>query len=282
MVAAAYFLRSGAIRSGLHLVLSSEVPPGTGLGSSSAMAVALIRTLSTVAGTEMTRCEVAELACHLEIELLGMPIGKQDQYASAYGGLNLLTFSNDDVGVRPVVMPYGVQRALDSRLLLFSTGATHHSGTLLRQQRENLRTDPAVRETMHAMKAMTGEMQSALRCGALDDVGRLLHEGWERKKRLSGGMTSERIDTLYTAARAAGALGGKITGAGGGGYLLVYCPSAAQEALKTAMASFGADELPFTFDRVGGQVVSNSHDDRSATVAIVRETRPRSKTLIPR
>jgi D-glycero-alpha-D-manno-heptose-7-phosphate kinase len=244
------------LRHGVDLFLSAEAPPGTGLGSSSAMAVALVRALAAYQGASLEAREAAELACRLEIEQLGMPIGKQDQYASAFGGLNTLTFTARGVQVCPLHLEPATVDALRTRLLLFATGRSHRSPDILREQRARTGRTAAVTESLHALKALAGEMAAALRRGDLDGFGRLLDVSWQHKKRLSQKISSEVIDGWYRAAREAGALGGKITGAGGGGFLLLYCPPQAQPTVRAAMGEAGLRELSFSFDRDGARVLT--------------------------
>ena len=242
--------------TGIDLFLASEVPPGTGLGSSSAMAVALVRSLATYVGLPLDATEVAERACALEIERLDMPIGKQDQYASAFGGLNAIEFSTRGVTVRPLELAPGVAAALGSRLLLFSTGQSRDSAGILREQRAHTSTKPMVIGSLHRLKALAHEMCEALVDEDLDGFGRLLDQGWQEKRRLSGKISTPVIDIWYQAAREAGALGGKLTGAGGGGFLLLYCPPSRQAVVRTVMAGLGLCELPFDFDYTGVQVLN--------------------------
>jgi D-glycero-alpha-D-manno-heptose-7-phosphate kinase len=248
-----WFAERGLIQSGVDLFLASEVPPGSGLGSSSAMAVGLVRALASRAGMTLGPGELAELASWLEIERLGMPIGKQDQYASAFGGLNAIEFASDRVRVEPLDLPPNVMTELSSHLLLFSTGRTRDSAAILREQRENTLTNPMVVESLHRIRALAAEMRTSLVDGDLDQFGRLLDLGWQEKKGLATTVSSGAIDRWYDAARRAGALGGKVAGAGGGGFLLLYCPSGCQRAVRTAMARFGLRELSFDFDLTGAQ-----------------------------
>ncbi|HZR43884.1 MAG TPA: hypothetical protein VFB12_27465 [Ktedonobacteraceae bacterium] len=241
---------------GVDLFLASDVPPGTGLGSSSAMAVALISALTALAGLQMTAAEAAELACHLEIERLHMPIGKQDQHASATGGLNTIEFMREGVQVTPLELPGDVISSLNARLLLFATGQTRDSADILGQQREDTQKKPKTIESLHRIKALAIEMREALLRGDLDGFGQLLDEGWREKKGLSHKVSSETIDQWYEVARQAGAIGGKITGAGGGGFLLLYCPQACQQAVRKALEVFGLKEMSFDLDFVGVQVLS--------------------------
>lgn len=249
------FARRGLRETGIDLFMAAEVPPGSGLGSSSAMAVALGHALAVYTGRRIQPDEAAELACKLEIERLGMPIGKQDQYASAFGGLNTIEFRTSGVTVRPLALPDGVATALSARLLLFSTGQTRDSATILRQQEADTRSKAGVVVSLHRMKALAAEMRSALEAGELDRFGQLLHRGWMEKRALSTKVSTAEIDYWYEAARAAGALGGKIAGAGGGGFLLLYCPVRSQPALRAALAEFGLRELAFDFDTHGAQVL---------------------------
>jgi D-glycero-alpha-D-manno-heptose-7-phosphate kinase len=251
----ARFARHGLAATGIDMLLTSEVPPGTGLGSSSAMAVALTRALVDYVGGDLTTQEIAETACALEIDYLGMPIGKQDQYASAFGGLNTIEFSTAGVTVTPLPLTPGTLRALDDRLMLFSTGIQRSSGPLLSRQQANMRDQPAVLEALHRIKQFAFAMCERLSVADLDGFGRLLHECWLEKQRLSSEMSSPTIDGSYAAARAAGALGGKITGAGGGGYLLLYVPLESQSRVRRALHTRGLREMPFTFDRDGVQVM---------------------------
>jgi D-glycero-alpha-D-manno-heptose-7-phosphate kinase len=246
-----WFAERGLFQRGVDLFLASEVPPGSGLGSSSAMAVGLVRALAAHGGTPMDATEAAELASWLEIERLGMPIGKQDQYASAFGGLNAIEFASDSVRVESLDLPPDVTAALSSRLLLFSTGRARDSAAILHEQRANTLSKAVVIESLHRIKALAGEMRGALLDGDLDRFGRLLDLGWQEKKRLATKVSSGAIDRWYDAARTAGALGGKVAGAGGGGFLLLYCPPGSRAAVRAAMSRFGLRELSFDFDLTG-------------------------------
>lgn len=256
-----WFADSGLRRRGVDLVMASEVPPGTGLGSSSAMAVALVRALAGYVGQELDAGEVAEIASHLEIGRLAMPIGKQDQYASAFAGLNAIEFHAGSVEVRTLVMRARIRELLASRLLLFSTGKSRNSGDILRQQRAATLTDPTVIRSLHCLKALAQDLCTTLEGEDLDGFGDLLHAAWQQKKRLSRRISSDSIDRWYDIARDAGAGGGKITGAGGGGYLLLYCREEHQNALRHAMAGCGLEELTFGFAGTGAR------DTRKASVS---------------
>lgn len=250
-----WFARRGLMRDGVELHLSADVPPGSGLGSSSAMAAALVHALAGICHMPMNAKLAAELVCALEIDRLSMPIGKQDQYASAYGGLNTIEFSSNGVRVRPLNVSRELAAALSDRLLLFSTGKCRDSSSILRQQRADSARNRRVIEALHQIKSLAIEMRDALITGELDCFGRLLDRSWQQKRRLSPRISSTAIDHWYAAARDAGALGGKIAGAGGGGFLLLYCPLHCQPTVRAAMAGFGLSELLFDFDFAGAQAL---------------------------
>jgi D-glycero-alpha-D-manno-heptose-7-phosphate kinase len=234
-------------RRGVSLTFACDVPPGTGLGTSSATAVALLHALTTYLNRRTDAATLANQACELEIERLGMPIGKQDQYCSAFGGLNGIAFASDGVDVVPLPLPECTRRALHTRLLLFSTGQRHNSSAILRQQREDTHTKQATVEHLHQLKALAQVMCDLLLAGELDEFGRLLDLAWHEKRQLSAAISNTSIDSWYFAARTAGALGGKITGAGGGGYLLLYAPPERVRLVRAVMEEAGLHELPFDF-----------------------------------
>ena len=249
------FLHQFGIDGGVSLLLASEIPPGTGLGSSSTVSVALAKALGALCRLSLSNYELAELASYVEIEKLGMPIGRQDQYAAAFGGLNVLHFGSDGVSVEPVNCSPDVERLLEKRILLFFTGAARSaSGILKNQQAATREEDATVIASLHRIKAMAEETLRLLRGGALDDFGLLLHESWQAKKRLAVGVSNPQIDEWYAVARANGAIGGKITGAGGGGFLMLYCHEEHQDAVTSALEQRGLVRTDFHFER-GGAVV---------------------------
>ncbi len=244
------------IGGGCRLFIAAEVPPGTGLGSSSTTAVALITALTSWQGRTLTRAEVAELACYLEIERMGMPIGRQDQYAAAFGGLNTISFQHGETEVTPLAVTERTYLGLQERLLLFFTGQRRRSSDVLKAQGEAIRqaNSPAL-AALHEIKALAREMKYALETGDLAAVGRLLDESWQRKRRLSAGVTNERIDGWYSAAREAGAAGGKITGAGGGGFLMLYVEPEHRRAVIHRMNELGLVWVDAEFERTGATAV---------------------------
>ena len=247
------------LQRGYNLFLASEVPPGTGLGSSGSVAVTLVRALSTLCGLALSREQIAELAAYIEIEKLQMPVGKQDQYAAAFGGLNVITFRPEGVTVEPLKMEKGALRRLERSLLLFFTGSTRESSRILQhQKRASEEHRGPVINALHAIKAFAQEMRACLETGELDAFGELLHRSWEQKKRLAPNITTPFIDRCYALARQQGALGGKITGAGGGGFLMLYCPPDHQAAVTAALEGEGLVRMNFRFDFQGARVLLNT------------------------
>ena len=246
------------IRKGVNLFLASEVPPGTGLGSSSAAAVTMVRALSTLVEQPMTKQQVAELASFIEITKMGMPIGKQDQYASAFGGLNKITFTPDGVTVEPITTAPDVSRTLEQRLLLFFTGSSRESTSILKHQRKSTQDrDASVLQALHNIKQVALDVQVCLERGDLDEFARLLDYSWQEKRRLAPGLSTGFIDECYQVALKNGATAGKITGAGGGGFMLIYCHEEAQQAVTSALEERGLKRMNFHFDHQGATVVLN-------------------------
>ena len=244
---------------GLELFMGSEVPPGSGLGSSSAMAVALAHALSGFCGSTLSPQQAAELACTFEIDMLHEPIGKQDQYASAFGGLNSIEFTAHETRVTPLNLSRENLMTLRSRLLLFNTGLTHNAGKILGGEREDMQHGRGdMIEHLHRMKAIAHEMHAVLLAGDFDQFGRLLDEIWHVKHGLSPLISSTQIDHYYEMARRAGASGGKLTGAGGGGFLLLYCLPDKQQAVRNVLTQTGLQEMPFEFDMAGPSVTMHT------------------------
>jgi D-glycero-alpha-D-manno-heptose-7-phosphate kinase len=246
------------IRRGINLFVASEVPPGTGLGSSSAAAVTMVRAISTLVEQPMTKQQVAELASYIEIGKMGMPIGKQDQYASAFGGLNKITFTREGVTVEPLNIVPDVRQMLERRLMLFFTGSSRESTSILKHQRKSTEErDEAVIQALHNIKRVAIEVQACLERGDLDEFARLLHYSWQEKRRLAPGLSTGFIDECYELALRHGASAGKITGAGGGGFMLIYCHEAAQETVTRVLEERGLKRMNFRFDYQGATVVLN-------------------------
>lgn len=246
------------IRRGVNLFIASEVPPGTGLGSSSAAAVTLIQALSTLVEQPMTKRQIAELASFIEIHKMGMPIGKQDQYASAFGGLNKIMFNSDGVTVEDVRLAPEIKRVLEQRLLLFFTGTSRESTSILMSQRESTQQqDEKVLQALHHIKQIALDIQMSLEQGDFEEFAQLLDNAWQEKRHLAPGLSNSFLDECYQLALRHGAGGGKITGAGGGGFLLLYCQEHAQEAVTKALEDRGLKRMNFLFDTQGVSVILN-------------------------
>jgi D-glycero-alpha-D-manno-heptose-7-phosphate kinase len=239
----------------LEIASVADVPAGTGMGSSGAFSVCLLKALAQARCTAITPGALAESACEIEIEILREPVGKQDPYVAAHGGVCAYTFNPDGtVDVEPLELAPATLRRLDQHMLLFYTGETRAAAAVLSDQDSRSRTgDEEMLNNLHATKEMGRRSYELLLAGDMEAYGELMHEHWENKRRRSEGMTNERIDTLYTLARRSGVIGGKLVGAGGGGFLLVYARNPADT--QQAMAAAGAHELPFTFE-FGGAYAS--------------------------
>lgn len=238
--------------SGVEITSTADVPSGTGLGSSSSFTVGLLHTLYCFEGKYVSKKQLAEEACEVEIKKLGKPIGRQDQYAAAFGGLNFISFHcNDVVSVEPVITKAGTIKELQDNLVMFYTGLTHDADHILAKQKQNLSRQDK-KENLMQMCKLAREMKRMLENNCLSDFGNILHESWRRKKELAGGITNFSIDSLYETAIKNGALGGKLLGAGGGGFLLFYCPKERQEILKNALR---LKPFEFRFEHDGSSIV---------------------------
>lgn len=243
----------------VDLFLSSEIPPGTGLGSSASVCVCILKALTTYLNQPLSKYDLAERAFHVARRVLGRHVGRQDEFAAAFGGLNFMSFGTDGLTeVRPVDLDLVLLREFQSNLMLFFTGAAHHSWTILQEQEKSTRIpNGAAVEALHEVRALADRMLAALQRGDLSLFGSLLDEGWQAKKRISGRISNPRIDHLYDLARNAGASGGKITGAGGGGFLLLFCVPERQEAVRSAFRTEGIQEMAFALDNNGAQLIVN-------------------------
>jgi D-glycero-alpha-D-manno-heptose-7-phosphate kinase len=243
----------------VDLFLASEIPPGTGLGSSASVCVNVLKALSVYLHLPLSKYELAERAYHVARNVLGNPVGKQDEYAAVFGGLNYIHFEKDGtVNVDPVELDSALVGELEENLLLFFTGATHESTTILEEQEKSTREDRGrTLESLHFIGELANRMRSTLEDGDLHTFGTLLDDGWQAKKRISGRISSDQIDALYRIAKENGAVGGKITGAGGGGFMLLYCEPPNQEAVRRALSGADAREMTFRFDTKGAQVIVN-------------------------
>jgi D-glycero-alpha-D-manno-heptose-7-phosphate kinase len=233
----------------IEITTLADIPAGTGLGSSGSFTTALLKGLYAYRRRLVHPQELAELACHLEIDLLGEPIGKQDQYIAAYGGLTCFTFHKDErVTAEPLLVSMNTLFDLEDNLLLFFTGFTRSGGSILKDQDERSQS-PEMLRNLHYVKELGYRSRAALESGNLLQLGELMHEHWEHKKRRSGRMTNEQIDEWYELGRKNGAVGGKLVGAGGGGFLMFYATD--RNRLRRVMANAGLQEVRFKFDFEG-------------------------------
>ncbi len=244
---------------GIAMFLASEVPPGTGLGSSSTVAVAIIKAVATARGLMLSKQQIAELACQIEIDKMGMPIGKQDQYATAFGDLNFYEFTPGGVKVEPIRISPETRRALEENLLLFFTGATREASSILSKQKQSSeKNDARVIAALKAVKDAAFEARRCLERGDVMQIGELLDLNWRHKKQFADGVSNASIDECYDLARANGAVGGKITGAGGGGFLVLYCEPSHQNAVTRALEGKGLKRMNFRFESEGARVLVNA------------------------
>jgi D-glycero-alpha-D-manno-heptose-7-phosphate kinase len=239
----------------IELTSMSDIPAGTGLGSSGSFTTALLSALHSYCKNHVSQRELAEQACHIEIDLLGEPIGKQDQYIAAYGGITAFTFQPDGtVDVQPLRIAPSTLQQLEDNLVLFFTGYTRNASEILKDQDvRSKQKDGEMMENLHFVKRLGYESKAALEDGDLHGFAELMHDHWVRKRARSTGMSNCQIDGYYELARANGALGGKLIGAGGGGFLLFYTEDKAR--LSAVMAEAGLREVRFRFDFFGNRVM---------------------------
>ncbi|HEX8861842.1 MAG TPA: GHMP kinase [Actinomycetes bacterium] len=246
-------LRELAPERGLDLTLATDAPPGSGLGSSSALVVAMLAAVGVAGGGLWSPAELAQRAYQVERIDLKIEGGMQDQYAAAFGGLNFIEFhGEEDVTVRPLQVPAETVQELERSLLLAWSGRSRTDDGILRRQVDGvLGGSPRSLESLEAMKALATGMRDALLRGDLADFADGLHEGWRQKRRLASGIATPRLDELYAVGRRAGAAGGKVLGAGGGGYLLFATPPGARARVADALEAAGAPCAQVEFDARG-------------------------------
>ncbi len=249
-IAHSIFRRFGSLS--IECFMQSNAPPGSGLGSSSTMIVALIAALARYRGLDFTRYETAQLAYKVEREDLRIVGGMQDQYAAAFGGFNFIEFTKDGVVVNPLRISEDALNELHYHLLLCYTGSTRLSSNILKEQTNNVTTGvTAVMDSLAQLKALTVDLKQALLRGRFAEFGDLLDQAWWLKKTLASAISNDQIDELYDVAKSNGAIGGKILGAGGGGFLLLFVPFTRRERIATAMEAAGGKVVDFQFDGAG-------------------------------
>ncbi len=261
-------LRMLGIDRAIEIISMADVPAGTGLGSSSCYAVGLLNALHTLKREPVTLPELAEEACHIEIEVLARPIGKQDQYMATFGGFTCLDIKTDGlVTVRQVPVAQSVLDDLERNLLLFYTGTSRLSMDILSEQsRGATREGTVVVDSLHRIKETGYEILEAIMSGNLTEFGLALDRHWQLKKRMSSKISTPTFDMLYQLAKTQGALGGKISGAGGGGFLALYTESRRQ-SVRQAMLDAGLREMRYRFDFEGSRIIVNLMDAGSSATA---------------
>jgi D-glycero-alpha-D-manno-heptose-7-phosphate kinase len=242
------------VSKGIEVTTMGDIPSeGSGLGSSSTVTVGALQALYTYLGEIVSKERLAKEACEIEIEKLGKPIGIQDQYIAAYGNLRFFEFCTDgSVRVEKVELDAGLRYELNDRFLLFFTGINRRADSVLSEQKNNIKDRINV---LREIKQIAYQAKSDLQKGEFDSFGSLLHEAWGLKKRMAGQISNGTIDDVYAAARRAGAVGGKITGAGGGGFILLYAPHEKHRAIREALS--GLQELPFQLESDGSKAIFN-------------------------
>lgn len=247
-------LKSVGIDRGIDIVYMSDMLPaheGSGLGASSSLIVGTLNALHAFKGEHVSAETLAKEACKIEIDILGNPIGKQDQYAAAYGGFNHIQFNSDEsVFINPIILNKGIREELNRKLLLFYTGLKTRSDILLTEQKN--RTEENL-ETLDKMVELADELKKAIEKGDLMEFGNILHMGWEYKQKLASKITNPILNSYYEKARKAGAIGGKILGSGGGGFFLFYCDEEKQDRVRKALSDL--KETTFKFEPQGSRII---------------------------
>lgn len=252
LVRAAFEMRG--MRGGVEITTTADIPSrGTGLGSSSTFTVGLLNVLSAYQGKHVSSEDLARGSCEIEIDRCGQPIGKQDQYAAAYGGLNLIEFHRDEsVSVSPVIMQRDLRDLLEQRIIVFYTGITRSASKILANQSAETGSDGAKQAALKRMVELTYLLRDELSNGNIDSFGHILDENWSLKKSLTAGISSSAIDGWYDAAIGAGAIGGKLLGAGEGGFMMFYAPRERHQSIANAI---GLRQVNFGFEPLGSRIL---------------------------
>jgi len=246
-------LRKAEITGGIEISSIADIPAGTGMGSSSSFTVGLLHNLYAIRRKYVTHEELASEACEIEIDILKEPIGKQDQYAASYGGLNIIYFNLDGtVKVEPLYIKNNVYHALEENLIMFYLGNQRRASDILSEQKKNASSE----DKFNILKQMVGlvyDMRHCLYSENLTDFGKILHENWVLKQKLASKITNPEIDEIYSAGLKSGAAGGKLLGAGGGGFMLFYCEKSKQAKLKSVLNKY--ETLDFKFEHDGSKII---------------------------
>lgn len=243
------------LKGGLEITSIADIPSkGSGLGSSSAFTVGLLHALHAYSGRYASAEQLAREACTIELERCGEPIGKQDQFAAAYGGFNFIQFNPDDsVSVEPILCRRETLAQLQSNILVFYTGLSRSASAILKNQQEAVTASPAKQKTLQRMVQQAHDLKAALQQNDLGAFGQIIHEGWELKRGLTGEISNPEIDAWYAKARQAGAVGGKLLGAGSGGFLMFYAPPEQHEAISAALPELR--QIPMRFESQGSRII---------------------------
>ena len=267
-------LRLTGINKNIELHSTADVPANSGLGSSSCFTVALLNALHTYNGSSLNKKDLAEAACRVEIDILGEPIGKQDQYMAAFGGINCLTFDKSgEVLVEPLRVSDETIEELESNLLFFFTGKERSSSEILKEQDEkSKKNDPAMEQNLHQIKDIGLKTREYLEKGQVDMLGELLHVHWETKKKRSNKMSDPFIDECYEEALKKGALGGKLMGAGGGGFFMFYCQNGQKPVVTEALHKMGLRREKFHIDWDGARIMLNTMQSSNVARVVLAQT----------
>lgn len=253
-------MRKVGITRGIEISSIADIPAGTGMGSSSSFTVGLLHCLYANKREYVTHERLAREACEIEINILGEPIGKQDQYAAAYGGLNIIHFHpNGDVRVEPLYLKYETYQQLQENLLMFYVGNQRKASDILTEQKRNASREEWF-NILKSMVLLVSDLRTCLYTGRLEDFGRILHENWMLKQKLASQITNSEIDEVYRAGIKAGATGGKLLGAGGGGFMLFYCEKQHQSRLMEALNPLV--KYDFTFEREGSKLIYFADEEK--------------------
>ena len=246
-------------KKGVNVILSSDVPAGSGLGASSSLAVNLVNVISHMKGEHLSKTEIAEKAFHIGRKILHWPIGKQDEYVSSFGGFNSLKFSKEKVSLQPINLSKSTLTELQNNLLLFREGNTRNSSTILTNQIDMIKKkNPDTLTSLLTVKDLAFDMHKSLKQSDITKFGELIHQGWLAKKKFAKNVTNSRIDKIYDVALKNGAIGGKVTGAGGGGHMLFYCEKLKQKKLQKKLQTLGLEHVKFSFYNNGPKIVKTS------------------------
>ena len=244
-------------KMGGDFLICSDVPPGSGLGASSTLGVNCIKTISTLKKQKLSKERIAETAFYIERHVLKHPIGKQDDYIASFGGFNYIKFSKDKVRVIPIKIGKSTMRELEQNLLLFFMGVTRDSSVILTKQLENIKKNKEdTIKSLHYVRELVEELYSSIKQSDIRNIAEVLDKGWQAKKKFTKEVSNKHIDNVYQSALKAGAVGGKLTGAGGGGHMLLYCEKSKRKNVIEKMSKIGLSHIPFNFHSTGPKVLN--------------------------